>query len=157
MGLGIGTGSLIPLDTWGSGRTHRVLASVGAVRTGFVLRVSFAPISGPVDAVTRGLATAAEHREWPEHPINSEDLFPVALASDIVDTLPFDSFLLKVLNGGRVAESQRNVELEEHSHQNSDDGVKHVGDLDQYVPVQQLLVKLVHAFVGLADINAPLD
>ena len=113
------------------------------------------PIRRPVNSVSQGLTTAAEDRERPQPLVASEYLLPIFLITDVVEALIGLSLHLKVLNRGLVRQGELNVELEEHSHQDRNDAIEHVGDLNHNVLYQLLLVSLLCAEV--VCIEGPLD
>ena len=91
---------------------------------------------GPVDSITDRLATACEDRECPQGRVLSEDLNPVVMRSYVEFTVIWLSIVLEIFNSGLAFESKLHMELEEHGHQDSDDPVEHVGNLNDQVVLE---------------------
>lgn len=64
--------------------------------------VLFWSVGWPVDAVTEWLSASSEDWERPEATVHSEDLLPVPLRSDVVETHVWSTFHFEVLNSGLV-------------------------------------------------------
>ena len=60
-------------------------------------------------------------------------MLPVLLRGDIVQTLVRVTLHLEILNSCLVGEGELDVELEEHGHQDTNHGIHHEGDLNDYV------------------------
>jgi len=138
-------------------RSDAVLSATSAVA---VCRVSvrvlaFVAVGWPVDSITEGLSTSPEHGERPQESVNSEDLLPVALGSNVVQTLVSFVLHLKVLDRRLVVQSELDVELEEHRHQHSDDSVHDEGKLKDQVVLNNVFVVLLLRVV--IDIDSPGD